>query len=52
VKEEMICYCFRYSAKDIVRDYFDHGYSTILEQIKNEKMLGNCQCGIKNPKGK
>lgn len=52
VKDEMICYCFRYTVKDIVRDYLDHGYSTILEQLKSEKMLGNCQCGTKNPKGK
>jgi hypothetical protein len=52
VKEKMICYCFHYTKNDIVRDYFDHGYSTILEQIKGGKMLGNCQCGIKNPKGK
>jgi len=49
---ELICYCFEYTAEDIRADYKAHSHSTILERIKAEKKLGNCQCGIKNPKGR
>lgn len=49
---EWICYCFEYTAEDIRRDYAAHGHSTILDRIKAERALGDCQCGAKNPKGR
>jgi hypothetical protein len=49
---DLICYCFGYSVDDIQKDYQDNGKSTIMEKIQTEKKFGNCQCGIKNPKGK
>jgi hypothetical protein len=49
---DLICFCFGYSVDDIQKDYQDNGKSTIMEKIQEEKKFGNCQCGIKNPKGK
>ena len=49
---DLICYCFGYSADDIERDYLANGSSTIMKKIQKEKNFGNCQCAVKNPKGK
>jgi hypothetical protein len=49
---EVVCYCFGYTADDIRQDHETHGHSTILEKIKLEKKFGNCQCAVKNPKGR
>lgn len=49
---ELVCYCFEYTAEDILRDYEAHGHSTLLEKIKAEKKSGNCRCAAKNPKGR
>ncbi len=49
---EMICYCYGFSAEDIARDYQQNGRSTIMEKIQTEKKFGNCQCAVKNPKGR
>lgn len=49
---DLICYCFNYSAEDIEQDYLRNGHSTIMERIQSEKRFGNCQCTVKNPKGK
>lgn len=49
---DLICYCFEYSAEDIRQDYAKNGRSLIMEKIKSEKMFGNCQCSTKNPKGR
>ena len=50
--EELICYCFRYTAADIHRDVAEHGHSRILETIMAEKRQGHCQCATKNPSGR
>ena len=50
--DTLICYCFGYSVDDIIQDYLKNGKSTIMEKIQTEKKFGNCQCAIKNPKGK
>lgn len=50
--DEMICYCFGYTASDIEKDLRLHGKSTILERILSEKKAGACQCAVKNPKGR
>lgn len=50
--EELICYCFNYTARDIEDDVRSHGRSTILERILAEKKAGACQCASKNPRGR
>jgi hypothetical protein len=52
MSKEFICYCFEYTAEDIRRDYLKNGRSTIMEKIQVEKKFGNCQCSVKNPKGR
>jgi hypothetical protein len=52
IVNDLICYCFGYSVDDIQKDYLDNAKSTIMEKIQTEKKFGNCQCTIKNPKGK
>lgn len=50
--EELICYCFNYTARDIEDDVRSHGRSLILERILAEKKAGACQCASKNPRGR
>lgn len=50
--DDLICYCFNYTKKDIEKDFYNNGFSTILEKIKKEKSFGGCKCEVKNPKGK
>ena len=50
--DDLICYCFEYTKKNIEEDFTTAGYSTILEKIKREKSINGCNCEIKNPKGK
>ncbi len=50
--EEMICYCFHYTAADIAQDVTANGRSTILEKILSAKKTGDCRCSEKNPKGR
>ena len=49
---ELICYCFGYTADDIEKDVLTNRKSTIFMRIINEKKDGNCQCAVKNPKGR
>ena len=50
--EDLVCYCFGYTASDIEEDVRLNGKSTILEKILSEKKAGACQCSEKNPKGR
>jgi hypothetical protein len=51
--EDLVCYCFGYTRKDIEKDYVDNdNRSTILEKIAFEKRAGKCDCAQKNPKGR
>ena len=52
LNKDMICYCFEYTAEDIKQDYLNNSRSTIMEKIQTEKKFGNCQCAVKNPKGR
>lgn len=52
MNKKMICYCFEYTAEDIRQDFLENGCSTIIQKIQAEKKLDNCQCAIKNPKGR
>ena len=49
---DLVCYCFEYTKKDIEKDYLDNGRSTIFERIIFEKKAGQCDCTQKNPKGR
>lgn len=49
---DLICYCFGYSREDIRQDLISNGQSLILKRILQEKMMGTCQCALKNPKGR
>ncbi len=51
--EEMLCYCFSYTEKDIADDVTAHGgRSLIMERIMAEMKSGNCRCKDTNPKGR
>ncbi len=50
--DDLICYCFGYTATDIEEDIRRHGLSTILEKILSEKKAGTCQCAVKHPQGR
>ena len=50
--EELICYCFGYTAGDIEEDIKKNGRSLILEKILLAKKQGGCDCANKNPKSK
>ena len=50
--EELVCYCFGYSRKDIEKDFLQHHRSLILEKITAEKKAGGCDCANRNPKGR
>lgn len=50
--DDLVCYCFEYTKKNIAEDFINHGYSMILERIKSEKKNKGCNCEEKNPKGK
>jgi hypothetical protein len=52
MSKDYICYCFEHSAEDIRQDYLMNNRSAIMEKIQTEKKLGNCQCAVKNPKGR
>lgn len=49
--DDLVCYCFNYTKKQIENDYIDNGRSVILEKIAFEKKAGGCDCTHKNPKG-
>ena len=49
---DLVCYCFKYTKRDIEKDYLDNGRSLIYEKITFEKKAGGCNCAKKNPKGR
>mgnify|MGYP001254131802 CR=1 FL=1 len=49
---DLVCYCFQYTRRQIEKDYTDNGRSIILERIMLEKKTGKCDCAQKNPKGR
>lgn len=51
--QNLICYCFRYTEEDIIRDVFENnGVSSILERIQSEKKKGTCNCKFNHPEGR
>jgi hypothetical protein len=51
-ENDLVCYCFQYTRKQIEKDYTDNGRSMILEKITLQKKTGGCDCARKNPKGR
>ncbi|MBW1722012.1 MAG: hypothetical protein JRH13_07975 [Deltaproteobacteria bacterium] len=51
-EEDTICYCFGYTRRDIEKDIASNGKSMIMERIMKEKRSGNCDCTLRNPKGR
>jgi hypothetical protein len=49
--EDLVCYCFEYTKKDIENDFNENGRSLIYEKIVSEKKAGGCSCASKNPSG-
>ena len=50
--DDLVCFCFEYTKKNIEEDFENHGFSKILEKIKTEKKNKGCNCEVRNPKGK
>jgi len=50
--DDLVCYCFEYTKKDIENDFNKNGKSLIHEKIVSEKKAGGCNCALKNPKGR
>jgi hypothetical protein len=51
-ENDLVCFCFHHTRKEIEKDYMDNGRSIILDKIANEKKTGGCDCARKNPKGR
>lgn len=49
--DDLVCYCFKYTKRDIENDFRDNGRSLIYRRITAEKKLGGCNCSTLNPKG-
>ena len=50
--EDLVCYCFKYTKKDIENDLNINNRSLIYEKIVFKKKAGGCNCATKNPSGK
>ena len=48
---DLVCYCFQYTKKQIENDFINNSESTILKNIALEKKNGGCDCAANNPKG-
>lgn len=46
---EILCYCFGFTRKDIMDDLRQHGTSTLLTKITNAKLSGKCRCVDTHP---
>ncbi len=50
---DLVCYCFRYTARDIEEDVrANNGRSLILEEIVAAKKAGGCNCAATHPEGR
>jgi hypothetical protein len=50
--DDLVCYCFKYTKRDIENDFRENGRSLIHERIAEERKSGRCNCATLNPKGK
>ncbi|MBW1717126.1 MAG: hypothetical protein JRJ77_15120 [Deltaproteobacteria bacterium] len=49
--DDLICYCFGYTAEDIKKDIVLNNRSLIMDKIMEEKKKNGCDCANKNPNG-
>ncbi|MFH2011626.1 MAG: hypothetical protein ABIJ37_02815 [Pseudomonadota bacterium] len=49
--DDLVCYCFKYTKRDIENDFINNNRSLIYEKISSEKKAGGCNCVKENPKG-
>jgi hypothetical protein len=47
-----VCYCFDFTASQIMEDVRAHGVSTIRSSIQAQVRTGRCRCEITNPAGR
>jgi hypothetical protein len=52
MEQGLVCYCFNYTLEDIQKDFSEHGRSTFMDRIMQEKKEGKCNCENTNPKGR
>jgi hypothetical protein len=50
--DDLVCYCFKYTKRDIENDFRENGRSLIYRKVAAEKKSGVCNCATLNPKGK
>jgi len=50
--DDLVCYCFKHTKRDIENDFMKNGRSLIYEKIALEKKKGACNCAAENPKGR
>jgi len=50
--DDLVCYCFKHTKRDIENDFMKNGRSLIYEKIALEKKDGGCNCAAENPKGR
>jgi hypothetical protein len=49
--DDLVCYCFKYTNRDIENDFRENGRSLIYRRIASAKKSGECNCAKLNPKG-
>ena len=47
----LVCYCFKYTKRNIENDFRENGRSLIYRRIASAKKSGGCNCATLNPKG-
>ncbi|PKN30465.1 MAG: BFD-like (2Fe-2S) protein [Deltaproteobacteria bacterium HGW-Deltaproteobacteria-21] len=50
--DDLVCYCFKYTKKDIENDWRENGRSLIYRKVAAEKKSGRCNCATLNPRGR
>ena len=50
--DDLVCYCFGYTKRDIENDFKENGRSLIYRKVAVEKKAGRCNCATLNPKGR
>jgi len=49
--DDLVCYCFKYTKRDIENDFRENSRSLIYRRVASEKKSGGCNCATLNPKG-
>jgi hypothetical protein len=47
-----VCYCFGFTAEQLVQDVIAEGRSTIRAYIESQVRTGKCRCELTNPAGR